>query len=150
MNEDQVTISRAQGQAVVGTVGERQKTAARRRLQAIWSQQFGVVRITSVRARWWNLAGGRSPRGTYGQLPPPGWPEELPAWDHAELWGHGRAPFIAVSQPYPWLLNRDIGRFNDFANEFGLGFRISNYPSWYFPGRCWFVEWFRGDSIERD
>ena len=150
MNDDQIAIAHAQSRAVSVVVEERKKNAARRALQEEWSRQFTVSRIKSLRAGWWQVAGGLAPKGTRLVRPPSGWPEEPPAWDHAELWGRGGKPFVAVSQPYPWLLNRDLDLFNDFAAEYGLRFRISNYPAWYFPGRCWFVEWFRDDSAERD
>lgn len=150
MNEEEIALFRAMSRAMPAAVGDRKKNAARRKLQAQWSEQLGVVRINSARARWWNLVDGRSPRGTYGQQPPHGWPDEPPAWDHAEFWGRDRKPSMAVSQPYPWALNHDIDRLDDFADEYGLRFRISNYPSWYFPGRCWFVEWFRDGDIPHD
>lgn len=143
LNEDQRTIACIQELHLPNRAHERRKSAACKRLQARWSKDFGVVRVNSRRARWWTVAGGRSLKGSYGQKPPVGWPEEPPAWDHGELWGHGRTPSIAVSQPYPWLLNKDIDCLNDFAEQYGLRFRISNYPSWYFPGRCWFVMWFQ-------
>ena len=153
MNDDQLAIAHIQSLSIRSRADERRAderraSAARRGLQARWAEQFGVARINSARVRWWTLAGGQSPRGTYGGQPPFGWPEQPPAWDHPELWGHGRTPSIAVSQPYPWLLNDDLDHLDDFAEEYGHRFRISNHPSWYFPGRCWFVEWFRADRIK--
>ena len=146
MNDDQLAIARMQCLNYPSRAEKRRKNTARRRLQAQWSEQVGVTRMIGTQARWWKLVGGKSPRGTYGQLPPIGWPSWPPAWDHAELWGHPRTPVIAVSQPYPGLLNDDLDGLDDFAEDYGLRFRISNHPSWYFPGRCWFVEWFRDEG----
>lgn len=127
MNEEETAVFRAVSRAMPAAVGDRRKNAARRKLQAQWSEQLGVVRINGARARWWNLVDGRAPRGTSGLQPPLGWPEEPPAWDHAEFWGREKKPFMAVSQPYPWALNRDIDCLDDFADEHGLrsGFRIT-------------------------
>ena len=145
MNAEKLVVFHAQRSAG----SERPKKAAQRKLQARWSEQHGAVRINGTSRGWWNLIDGQSPKGTYGREPPAGWPQTPPAWEHAELWGRDKKVCIAVSQPYPWVLNKDIDCLNDFADEYGLRFRISNYPSWYRPGRCWFVEWFRDDAAER-
>ena len=119
---------------------------ASQKLMRVWSQQLDVQRLRGARTSWWNIAGGLSPKGTYGRSPPEGWPEKPPAWDHATIWGREKFPLIAVSQPYPWMLNRDIKAFNEFGDAYGLSFRISNFPSWHYPGQCWFIEWYSNQS----
>ena len=57
---------------------------------------------------------------------------------------------VAVSQPYPWLLNDEIESLNEFAGEYGFRFKISNYTSWHYPSRCWFIEWYGEDSVDWD
>ena len=89
MNEEETAVFRAVSRAMPAAVGDRRRNAARRMLQAQWSEQLDVVRINGVRTRWWNLVDGRLPRGTSGPQPPLGWPEEPPAWNHAEFWDRG-------------------------------------------------------------
>ena len=107
-----------------GRDGSSRLHAAQRRLQRLWADSRNVELYT----------------GESDRTPPAGWPE-LPAWEHASIWVRGNTPLIAVSQPYPWRLNDHVERLNEFAESHGLNFRISNHPSWYYPGRCWFVEW---------
>ena len=92
---------------------------------------------------WWKIVGGVSPVGTYGREPPTDWPRRPPAWDHATVWRCKltKQPLIAVAQPYPWLLVDKIEQINQFAVDYNFRFRISNFPSWHFPGSCWFIEW---------
>lgn len=144
MNEDQVAIALAQRRNGQDNRAGRLRNAARRRLQSEWAQEFGngLQRLTGAKVRWWTLVGARSPKGTYGQQPPLGWPYMPPAWDHGEIWGRDKVPFVAISQPYPGLLADELDGFDAFGEQFGLRYRISNFPSWYFPRRCWFVEWF--------
>lgn len=52
--------------------------------------------------------------------------------------------FTAIS----WRLNREIESLNEFASEYGFRFKVSNYPSWHYPGRCWFIEWYGEDSVD--
>ena len=115
---------------------------AKQRLVNQWTHQLGVRIHKGVKGGWWKLAGGVSPKGTYGRSPPEGWPARLPAWDHGSLWARDAEILLAVSQPYPWKLIDDLGEINEFAESFGLNFKISNFPSWYFPGCCWFIEWY--------
>ncbi|MDE0330235.1 MAG: hypothetical protein OXL41_00045 [Nitrospinae bacterium] len=145
MSRDQHKVIEAKKQ---DDVSRRNK--AQRQLQSHWADQLNVELCEDKRVHWWNVVGGVSPRGTYGQSPPKGWPEKPPAWDHSSIWVRGKIPLIAVSQPYPWKLNRDIEDLDEFADSYGLNFRISNYPSWYYPGHCWFIEWYskqNADSI---
>ena len=120
----------------------------KQRLIRHWAQQLGVRLNRGAKGGWWSIAGCESPKGTYGQSPPEGWPQRPPAWDHTSLWDRGTGILIAVSQPYPWMLIRDIGEINEFADSYGLKFKISNHPSWYYPGCCWFVEWYSNQSPE--
>ena len=112
-----------------------------KRLQKEWADKQGVELHTKL--SWWTIVGGISPTGTYGRQPPTDWPDSPPAWDHATVWRckHTKKPLIAVSQPYTWLLNKNINKLDQFADDYNFSFRISNDPSWYYPGRCWFIEW---------
>lgn len=141
-------MSRDQHNVVETQDDNSRRYRAQRRLQSHWADQFNVELYGVTRVRWWNIAGGVSPKLTYNQSPPKGWPEKPPAWDHPSTWIHGKTPLVAVSQPYPWLLNRDIEDLDKFADSYGLNFRISNYPSWHYPGRCWFVEWYRKQNTD--
>ena len=145
LDSDQHEIFKARE---AGVDGSPRLGRAQRRLQRLWADQLNVELYTGTCMRWWNVAGGVPPKGTYDQSPPGGWPEKPPAWDHSSIWVRGKRPLVAVSQPYPWLLNRDIADLDEFADSYGLNFRISNYPSWHYPGRCWFVEWYRAQSSE--
>ena len=71
-----------------------------------------------------------------------------PAWDHGEIWSRAGEPAIAVSQPYSGMIIDHLEEFNDFASTHNLRFRISNYPSWYYPGSCWFMEWHQYSDSE--
>ena len=137
-------------QAVISAHDDgRKKSAAQRELEHQWTRRLDVTKATSS-VRWWNIVGGISPKGTYGRLPPQGWLQKPPAWDHPSIWvGNGR-PIVAVSQPYPWLLNEEMESLNEFAGDYGFRFKVSNYPSWHYPGRCWFIEWYREDSVDCD
>ena len=115
----------------------------------MWANPLGVTKATR-RARWWQIVGGVSPKGTYGVSPPRDWPATPPAWDHASIWVRNVTPIVAVSQPYPWLLTKEIESLNEFASEYGFRFKVSNYPSWHHPSRCWFIEWYGKDSVDCD
>lgn len=141
-------MSRDQHKVIEAQNDDSRRSRARQRLQSHWADQLNVELHVGTRFRWWNVAGNVSPRGTYGQAPPEGWPEEPPAWDHSSIWVRGKTPLVAVSQPYPWKLNEDIEDLDEFADCYGLNFRISNYPSWHYPGRCWFVEWYRKQNAD--
>ena len=139
LSSDQRDICEAQE---AGSRGLSRLRRAQKRLQEQWSAQLDVKLYPGTRIRWWNISGSVSPVGTHGRQPPEGWPTQPPAWDHPEIWVRGKTPIVAVSQPYPWLLNKHIEDFNEFAESYGLKFKISNYPSWHYPGHCWFVEWY--------
>ena len=108
-----------------------------------WANEREVEQQT--KRSWWKIVGGVSPVGTYGREPPTDWPRHPPAWDHATVWRckSTKQTSIAVAQPYPWLLNNEIDKINQFAVDYNFRFRISNFPSWHFPGRCWFIEWWK-------
>ena len=108
-----------------------------------WANERGVEQQT--KQSWWKIVGGVSPVGTYGREHPRDWPPNPPAWDHATVWRckSTKQTSLALSQPYSWMLNKDIDKFNEFAVDYNFGFRISNYPSWHYPGRCWFIEWWK-------
>lgn len=125
--------------AAISTPNDKRK---RLELQRMWANHLGVTKATR-RAHWWPIVGGVSPKGTYGMSPPRDWPATPPAWDHPSIWARNGRPIIAVSQPYPWLLTKQVEHLNEFASEYGFRFKVSNYPSWHYPGRCWFVEWKR-------
>lgn len=116
-------------------------TSIRTTLEAHWADPARLVRDTRNRFRWWHVA-RRGGTGGEAQKRPIGWPEVPPAWDHGSIWVRNAVPVIAVSQPYPWKLSKDIDQLNHFARAHGLSFRISNYPSSHYPGSCWFVEWY--------
>ena len=138
-------------QAVISARNDaRKKRTAQQRLQRLWADPLSVTAYSGTKVRWWSLAGGVSSKGTYGGSPPPDWLERPPAWDHSSIWVRDGKPIVAVSQPYPWLLKDEIERLNKFASTYGLRFKVSNYPSWHYPGRCWFIEWYGEDSIDPD
>ena len=139
MNRDEVKV-------IVADYGTREHKMAQERLQRHWADRISVELHEGTRFRWWHVAGGVSPKGTYNEEPPKGWPQYPPAWDHGRIWVRGKVPLIAVSQPYPWLLNEDIEKLNGFADLYGLNFRISSYPSWHNPGHCWFMEWYQNHT----
>lgn len=139
LSSDQRAICEARE---AGSRGLSRLRKAQKRLQEHWSADLDVKLYTGTRIQWWNIAGGVSPGGTHGRRPPEGWPARPPAWDHGEIWVRGKAPIVAVSQPYPWLLNDHIDELNDFADSYGWKFKITNCPSWFYPGRCWFIEWY--------
>ena len=116
------------------------------RLKNNWAQQLGVRLHRGSKGGWWNIAGGVSPKGTYGRSLPEGWPKSPPAWDHGSLWVRGTRILVAVSQPYPWMLIKNIEEVNGFAKTYGLSFKVSNFPSWHYPGFCWFFEWYSNQS----
>ena len=122
------------------------RNPAQQRLRRHWAQQLGVRVHEGAKGGWWNIVGGVSPKGTYGRSPPEGWPQSPPAWDHPSIWVRGQKFLIAVSQPYPWSLNDAIDEINEFAGSYELSFKISNFPSWYYPGCCWFIEWYSKKS----
>ena len=107
-------------------------------LQSHWADPLGVEETTEKQVRWHDVAGqsGKAERGREDD-----YPDSLPAWDHGSIWVRDDKPIIAVSQPYPWMLNRDVDELDVFAERHGLKFCVSNYPSWHYPGECWFVEW---------
>lgn len=131
---------------VVKSGDSTRRNPAKKRLMRHWAQQLNVRLHSGVKGGWWNIAGGISPKGTYGQSPPEGWPQRPPAWDHSSIWVRGKRFLIAVSQPYPWLLMKEIDQMNEFADSYELNFEISNHPSWYYPGCCWFIEWYSKNS----
>ena len=116
------------------------KPPDRSALQAHWADPLRVEHDDSRSFSWWHVALATSSAGT-AQARPDGWPKTPPAWDHHSIWTRDGAPVIAVSQPYPWMLNRDLSLLDDFSHTSGLRLRVSNYPAWHFPGRCWFIEW---------
>ena len=136
MNDDVRSLSIA---TYLDDQNERLRLIGKLRKQ--WADQRGVEQQTEP--SWWKIVGGESPAGTYESEPPAGWPQHPPAWDHATVWRgkSNKITSIAVSQPYPWLLNKDIDKLNQFATDYGFIFRITNLPSWHYPGRCWFIEW---------
>ena len=140
LSEDQIKVARLMDQGGYNAEESKQK------LQAHWADPHGVELSRKIVDRWWKVAGVSARKGSRGMSPPEGWPDEPPAWDHDSIWNCNGEVVIAVSQPYPWKLNKDLEKFNDFADEYNLTFRISNYPSWYYPGHCWFIEWHRRDS----
>ena len=105
---------------VVNAQSETQKQSAQEKLQALWAKPLSLKR--TLTREWSNIP---------------------PAWDHSSVWMREGKAMVAVSQPYPWLLNRELDQLDAFAKEFDWQFRISNFFSWHYPGRCWFIEWFR-------
>ena len=140
LSVDQVLVANAVGE------GNKGVERSRRTLQKHWADPLGVELSRKTVRCWWKIVGAASPKGSWGRTPPDGWPRTPPAWDHASIWSRSGKPEIAVSQPYPWLLNQEMDQLNDFAEDYGFVFRISNYPSWHYPGRCWFMEWTNRDN----
>ncbi len=136
-------------QAVICARNDASKEEAQGELQRRWAFALKVTKATG-RVRWWQVVGDVSPKGTYGMSPPGNWPKRPPAWDHPSIWVRNGRPIVAVSQPYPWLLNDEIESLNEFAGEYGFRFKISNYTSWHYPSRCWFIEWYGEDSVDCD
>ena len=135
LSKDQSVVRRAIKEEVDNT------RSMRTTLESHWADPRRLERDTRNRFHWWHVAcGGR----TGGREPtrPDGRPEEPPAWDHPSIWVRDGVPVIAVSEPYPWLLNKEIDQLNHFAGAHELSFRISNYPAWHYPGSCWFIEWY--------
>ena len=140
LSVDQVLVANAVRE------GNNSVERSRRTLQKHWADPLGVELSKKTVRCWWKIVGASSPKGSWGTTPPDGWPRTPPAWDHASIWSRSGKPEIAVSQPYPWLLNKKMDQLNDFADDYGFVFRISNYPSWHYPGRCWFMEWTNRDN----
>lgn len=135
LSKDQALVRRAVKEE------EDNKISLRTTLASHWADARRLERHTRNRFQWWHVAyggrkGGRGPTRTDGR------PVKPPAWDHPSLWVRDGAPVVAVSQPYPWLLNEHIDQLNDFARDHELSFRISNSPAWHYPGSCWFIEWY--------
>ena len=146
LNEEYLSNDQLAAFNIVKSGNGSQRNPPQQRLKENWAQQLGVRLHRGAKGGWWNIAGGVSPKGTYGQSPPEGWPEAPPAWDHGSLWVRGTTILVAVSQPYPWILIKYIEEINDFADTYGLSFRVSNFHSWYYPGCCWFIEWYSNQS----
>ena len=93
-----------------------------------WANERGVEQQT--KQSWWKMVGGASPIGTYGNEPPTDWPPNPPAWDHTTVWRckSTNQTSLAVSQPYPWLLNQEIEKFNQFAIDYKFKFRNFKLP----------------------
>ena len=140
LSVDQVLVANAVRE------GNNSVERSRRTLQKHWADPLGVELSRKTVRCWWEIVGASSPQGSWGKTPPDGWPRTPPAWDHASIWSRSGKPEIAVSQPYSWLLNQEMDQLNDFAEDYGFVFRISNYPSWHYPGRCWFMEWTNRDN----
>lgn len=108
------------------------------KLQSHWADPLGVQVAEVGRFRWWDVARFRrtDERGREVDCP-----ERPPAWDHGSIWVREGKPIIAVSQLYPWLLNKDVEKLDAFAERYTLKFYVSNYPAWHYPGQCWLIEW---------
>lgn len=66
-----------------------------------------------------------------------------PCNDHHTLWKHvGQiTPVVFVAQPYPYdMTDEKRQQLDDYCVGNGLNYRISNNPSWHYPGEVLFIE----------
>ena len=61
-----------------------------------------------------------------------------PGTDHPSLWLKDGKPYYYISQPYHFEM-ATLGELNVFCQQHGLEYRITTWPSFYYPSGTMFV-----------
>lgn len=117
----------------------------RKSLIAAWSEPRGLVEARGAE-NYNRLFGKQGPGRLYWAC------NGLPNDDHVSIWrrrtDHGIKISAWVSQPYD-LREEDIVTMQEGADELGLQFDVSKWPSWHYPTpHISFIVWtIKGDIL---